>query len=190
MIARSPSGHHCIRSNTHGFLPVLLRLQRGPSGRALRIPAPLQKPLDIARTFNVSHSTIGACWLDRADSSSNQAPPPSVLPSTRKITLSYCDRALAESEPSTLASWDSQVSKPFENKSAQTISQRTANRHRWTATGPGLGSACSFSVGLWRRRSTVGLLDSQSAATILQTESRSRATDEKYHPRPYHRSAA
>src|SRR6516164_4277652 len=42
------------------------------------------------------------------------------------------------------------------------------------------------------RRSTMAPLDSQLAATILQTESsrRSTTTDEKCHPRPHHRSAA
>src|SRR5262245_44421125 len=51
---------------------------------------------------------------------------------------------------------------------------------------------CLFSADLWRRRSTMGPLDSQPVATILQTESsrRSTTTDEKFHPRPRHRSAA
>src|SRR5262249_47199994 len=59
-------------------------------------------------------------------------------------------------------------------------------------TGPGPGSACLFSARLWHRRSAMGPLDSQPAATILQTESshRSTTTDEKCHPRPHHRSAA
>ena len=72
------------------------------------------------------------------------------------------------------------------------ILQRAANRHRRMVTGPALGSACLFSAGLWRRRPTMGPLDSQPAATILQTESsrRSTTTDEKCHPRPRHRSAA
>src|SRR6516165_6055882 len=66
-------------------------------------------------------------------------------------------------------------------------------RRRWTVTGPGPGL---FSEGLfadlWRRRSPMAPLDSQPAATILQTESSRRSTtsDEKCHPRPHHRSAA
>jgi hypothetical protein len=66
------------------------------------------------------------------------------------------------------------------------ILQRAANR------GLGLSSACLLSAGSWRRRLTMGPLDSQPAATILQTESsrRSTTTDEKCHPRPHHRPAA
>jgi hypothetical protein len=46
-----------------------------------------------------------------------------------------------------------------------------STRRRWTVTGPGpvLFSA-DFSAGLSRRRSTMAPLDSQPAATILQTE--------------------
>jgi hypothetical protein len=64
--------------------------------------------------------------------------------------------------------------------------QRAAN------TGPRPSSACPFSAGPWRRRSTMAPLDSQPAATILQTESsrRSTTTDEKHHPRPHRRVAA
>src|SRR5215471_3176615 len=68
-----------------------------------------------------------------------------------------------------------------------------STRRRRTVTGPGPGLfSAGFSAGLWRRRSTMALLDSQLAATILQTESsrRSTASDEKCHPRPRHRSAA
>src|SRR6516225_6492124 len=70
-----------------------------------------------------------------------------------------------------------------------------STRRRRTVTGPGPGPglfSAGFSAGLWRRRSTMAPLDSQLAATILQTESsrRSTTTDEKCHPRPHHRSAA
>src|SRR5258708_26472415 len=66
------------------------------------------------------------------------------------------------------------------------ILQRAAN------TEPGPSSACLLFVGLWRRRSTIGPLDSQPAATILQTASsrRSTTTDEKCHPPPHHRPPA
>src|SRR5215831_13481488 len=66
-------------------------------------------------------------------------------------------------------------------------------RRRWTVTAPGPRlSSEGLSAGLWRRRSRMAPLDSQPAATILQTESSRRSTtsDEKYHPRPRHRSAA
>src|SRR5262245_54236109 len=58
-------------------------------------------------------------------------------------------------------------------------------------TGPGPSRACLLPAGLWRRP-PAGPSDFQRAVTILQTESsrRSTATDEKYRPRPPHRSAA
>jgi hypothetical protein len=69
-------------------------------------------------------------------------------------------------------------------------STHPSTRRRWTVRGPGprLFSEGLF-AGLWRRR--LAPLDSQPAATILQTESsrRSTTTDEKYHPRPHHPSA-
>src|SRR5215471_18365019 len=70
-------------------------------------------------------------------------------------------------------------------------SAQPSTRRRRTVAGPGPGSACLFSARLWLRRSTMGPLDSQPAATILQTESsrRSTTTDEKCHPQPRHRSA-
>jgi hypothetical protein len=70
------------------------------------------------------------------------------------------------------------------------ILQRAANRRRWTVMGPEPGSA--FSAGLWRQRSTMAPLDSQPAATILQTENSRRSTtiDEKCHPRQHHHPAA
>src|SRR6266487_924422 len=64
-----------------------------------------------------------------------------------------------------------QVRTSFENRTAQAICRRAANRGRWTVTGPGSGSVCLFSVALSRRRSTTNLLDSQAAATILQAKS-------------------
>src|SRR5262249_28709190 len=69
---------------------------------------------------------------------------------------------------------------------------RPSTRRRRTSAGRGPGSACLFSARLWLRRSTMAPLNSQPAATILQTESsrRSTTTDEKCHPQPRHRSAA
>src|SRR5262249_20704650 len=60
-----------------------------------------------------------------------------------------------------------------------------------TGPGPCLFSA-GFSAGPWRRCSTMAPLDSQPAATILQTESSRRSTtsDEKCHPPPTPRPAA
>src|SRR5262249_7490487 len=48
-----------------------------------------------------------------------------------------------------------------------------------TGPRPCLFSA-GFSAGLWRRRSTMAPLDSQPAATILQTESSRRSTTSDY----------
>src|SRR6516162_9218233 len=109
------------------------------------------------------------------------------------LRLSYRDRAWADAEPLTPIAWeDSQVRTPSEHGTAQAIFQRAANRHRWTVTGPGPGSACHFSAGLWHRRWAMRRLDSQLAATILRTESSRRPTTtrEKCHPRPHHRHSA
>src|SRR5215831_12497146 len=72
---------------------------------------------------------------------------------------------------------------------APSASAHPPTRRPWTVTGPG---PRLFSGGLWRQHSKIGPLDSQPAATILQTECsrQSTTTDEKYHPRPHHRSAA
>src|SRR5262249_11989259 len=99
----------------------------------------------------------------------------------------------ADAEPMTPIAWEnSQVRAPFEHGTAQTMFRRAANRHRWMVTQPGPGSACHFFAGLWHRRWTMRRLNSQLAATILQTERsrRSTPTDEKYHPRPHHRHSA
>ena len=64
-----------------------------------------------------------------------------------------------------------------------------ANRHwHWISVS---GSECLLSAGSWHQYWTVSRLDSQPAATILQTESfrRSTTTDEKCHPRPRHSAA-
>src|SRR5262249_24511001 len=67
------------------------------------------------------------------------------------------------------------------------LAHESAQRRR-TVTEPKL---CLFSAGLWCQHSKIGPLDSQPAATILQTQSshRSTTTDEKCHLRPHHRSA-
>src|SRR5262249_28902217 len=60
-------------------------------------------------------------------------------------------------------------------------SAHPSTRRRWTVTGPGPGLFSEgLFAGLWRRRSTMAPLDSQPAATILQTESsrRSPTSDE------------
>src|SRR5262245_38378092 len=73
------------------------------------------------------------------------------------------------------------------NSGAQPLVLRPLRRLMVPGPGP-----CLFSASLWHRRSRMAPLDSQPAATILQTESsrRSTTTYEKCHPRPHHRSAA